>query len=128
VYTAAWPTNANGSLPMGPLDAGVVKFTTGSVAGSGQIQMTNAPSGNATTTHDYVLSTQPCDFTGVKRMLGAGTGTFRFSVSTGTVTCCRIRRTTSISVTTTSPVAWPMGDLRHLPDKSVRARTSGPIG
>ncbi len=83
VYTATWPFTANGSVPMGPLDAAVVKFTTGSSPGSGQLSMTNAPSANATTTHDYALSTQPCDFTGVKRYLGNGGPTFRFSVSGG---------------------------------------------
>jgi hypothetical protein len=84
VYTATWPFTANGSVPMGPLDAAVVKFTTGSSAGSGQLSMTNAPSANATTTHDYALSTQPCDFTGIKRYLANGGPTFRFSVTSGT--------------------------------------------
>jgi hypothetical protein len=45
--------------------------------------MINAPSAKATTTHYYVLSTQPCDFTGVKRYLGSGGPTFRFSVTSG---------------------------------------------
>ena len=83
VYTATWPFTANGSVPMGPLDAAVVKFTTGSSPGSGQLSMTNAPNANATTTHDYALSTQPCDFVGVKRYTASGGPTFRFSVSNG---------------------------------------------
>jgi hypothetical protein len=37
---------------------------------------------NAGTTHDYTLSTQPCDFgTGLKQLVGSGAPTFRLSVS-----------------------------------------------
>jgi hypothetical protein len=81
VYTAAWPSTINGSVPMGPLDAGVVKFTTGSGTGNGQISMTNAPNASVTTTHDYVLSATPCDFTGLKKFVGAGAPTIRFNIS-----------------------------------------------
>jgi hypothetical protein len=82
VFTAAWPSSQNGSVPMGPLDAGVVKFTTGSVAGTGSISL-GSGGNNAATTHDYTLSTQPCDFgTGIKRYVGAGAISFRMTVST----------------------------------------------
>jgi hypothetical protein len=81
VFTATWPSTINGSLPMGPLDAGVVKFTTGSATGNGQISMTNAPNASVTTTHDYALSATPCDFTGLKKFTGAGAPTFRFNIS-----------------------------------------------
>lgn len=81
VFTAAWPSTANGTVPMGALDAAVVKFTTGSVTGNGQITMTNAPDAMAATTHDYALSTQPCDFTGIKRFVGSGAPRFSFNVS-----------------------------------------------
>ena len=83
VYTAAWPYVANGSVPMGPLDAAVVKFTTGSAVGNGQISLSTAGN-NAGTTHDFTLSTQPCDFgPGLKRFTGSGAPTFRFSLSSG---------------------------------------------
>jgi hypothetical protein len=81
VYTATWPFSANGSVPMGALDAGVVKFTTGSAAGTGNIALSTSGN-NAGTKHDYTLSTQPCDFgTGIKRYAGAGAITFRMTVS-----------------------------------------------
>lgn len=83
VYTATWPFTQNGTVPMGPLDAAVVKFTTGSGTGDGQIAMTNAPSASTTTTHDYVLSAAPCDFTGLKKFLANGAPTFRFSIPNG---------------------------------------------
>jgi hypothetical protein len=66
---------------MGPLDAAVVQFTTGSVAGNGSVSM--ATDSSATTTHDYVLSQTPCDFTGQKQFLGRSTLNVGFSVSTG---------------------------------------------
>jgi hypothetical protein len=81
VYTATWPFNANGRLVMGPLDAAVVQFTTGSATGNGNISM--ATDSSATTTHDYVLSQTPCDFTGVKQFLGRSTASINFSVVTG---------------------------------------------
>jgi hypothetical protein len=81
VYTATWPFNANGRLLMGPLDAGVVKFTTGSGTGNGSISM--ATDSSATTTHDYALSQTPCDFTGIKQFPGRSTFSMGFSVSTG---------------------------------------------
>ncbi|MEO8566731.1 MAG: hypothetical protein ABI541_10140, partial [Betaproteobacteria bacterium] len=80
VFTATWPFTNGGTLPMGPTDAGVVKFTTGSVTGNGQISM-SSPQQTASTTHDYTLSTQPCDFVGIKQWLRAGAITMRFSVS-----------------------------------------------
>ena len=81
VFTATWPSTQNGSVPMGPLDAGVVKFTTGSATGNGQLLLSTAGN-NAGTTHDYTLSTQPCDFgPGLKRLVGAGAPTFRMTVS-----------------------------------------------
>lgn len=82
VFTATWPLTQNGTVPMGTLDAGVVKFTTGSATGSGQIQLSTSGN-NAFTTHDYTLSSQPCDFgPGIKRLVGAGAPLFRFNVST----------------------------------------------
>ena len=88
VYTATWPFTANGSVPMGPLDAAVVKFTTGSSAGYGQISMTNAPNANATTTHDYTLSDTALRLHGTRQdqpevQQPAEEPTFRFSVSNG---------------------------------------------
>jgi hypothetical protein len=80
VYTATWPFSANGTVPMGPLDAGVVKFTTGSSTGNGSIQLSTAGN-NAATTHDFALSTQACDFTGIKKYTGSGAPLFRFTVS-----------------------------------------------
>ena len=81
VYTASWPFTANGTVTMGMLDAGVVKFTTGSVTGNGNISLSTMGN-NAATTHDFTLSTQPCDFgTGIKRYPGAGAITFRMTVS-----------------------------------------------
>jgi hypothetical protein len=81
VFTTTWPITQNGTVPMGPLDAGVVKFTTGSATGSGNLLLSTAGN-NAGTTHDYTLSTQPCDFgTGIKRYVGAGAITFRMTVS-----------------------------------------------
>src|SRR6185295_1117020 len=80
VYTAIWPITQNGTVPMGPLDAAVVKFTTGSAIGNGQISMSTAGN-NAGTTHDYALSSQPCDFTGLKKFTGSGAPTFRFNIS-----------------------------------------------
>ena len=80
VLTATWPNTANAILNMGPLDAGVVKFTTGSATGNGQATL-SSPQQVATTTHDYTLSTQPCDFTGIKQWNGAGAITMRFNVS-----------------------------------------------
>lgn len=82
VLNASWPMTQNGSMPMGPLDAGVVKFTTGSVTGQGSITLSTAGN-NAATTHDYTLSASSCDFgAGIKRLVGAGAPTFRFTVST----------------------------------------------
>jgi len=80
VLTATWPNTANATLLMGPLDAGVVKFTTGSSTGSGQATL-SSPQQVATTKHDFTLSTQPCDFVGIKQWLGAGAITMRFNVS-----------------------------------------------
>jgi len=80
VFTATWPATQNGTVPMGPLDAAVVKFTTGSGTGNGQISMSTAGN-NAGTTHDYALSATPCDFTGLKKFTGSGAPTFRFNVS-----------------------------------------------
>jgi hypothetical protein len=45
--------------------------------------MTNAPSASTTTTHDYALSTTPCDFTGLKKFVANGAPTFRFSIPNG---------------------------------------------
>jgi hypothetical protein len=81
VYTATWPFSSNGTVPLGITDAAVVKFTTGSATGNGQISMTNAPNASVSTTHDYALSATPCDFTGLKKFVGAGTATFRFNIS-----------------------------------------------
>jgi hypothetical protein len=81
VFTAIWPFSANGTLALGTLDAGVVKFTTGGVTGNGTLTMGTAGN-NAVTTHDYTLSTQPCDFgPGLKRYIGAGSPQFRFNIS-----------------------------------------------
>jgi hypothetical protein len=81
VFTATWPSSQNGSVAMGTLDATVVKFTTGSATGQGSVLLST--SGNtAGTTHDFTLSTQSCDFgPGLKRFVGAGAPTFRFTVS-----------------------------------------------
>jgi hypothetical protein len=81
VFTATWPITQNGTLPMGTLDAGVVKFTTGSATGNGSITVGTAGN-NAGTHHNYVVATQPCDFTGVRQYLDAGALTIRFTVST----------------------------------------------
>jgi hypothetical protein len=81
VFTAPWPSTQNGSVPMGTLDAGVVKFTTGSATGNGSILLSTAGN-NAGTKHDYTLSAQPCDFgPGLKQFVGSGAPTFRFTVS-----------------------------------------------
>lgn len=81
VLTLSMPFDQNRTLPMGPLDAGVVKFTTGTSAGTGSILLSTAGN-NAATTHDFTLSDTPCDFgTGRKQYVGAGTTTFRASVS-----------------------------------------------
>jgi hypothetical protein len=79
-FTAPWPITQNGAMPMGPLDAGVVKFTTGSVTGSGQMIL-SSPQQVGSTTHFYALSTQPCDFVGIKQWPAAGAITIRFTVS-----------------------------------------------
>jgi hypothetical protein len=83
VYTATWPFTQNGSVPMGLLDAAVVKFTTGSAPGNGQIAMSTSGN-NAGTTHDYALSATPCDFTGLKQYTAAGAPTFRFNIGGST--------------------------------------------
>lgn len=81
VYTAAWPYNANGTMTLGTLDAGVVKFTTGSATGNGTLTMSTAGN-NAATTHDYTLSTQPCDFgPGLKRFVASGAPQWRYTIS-----------------------------------------------
>ena len=81
VLNATWPLTQNASIPMGPLDAGVVKFTTGSATGNGNITLSTSGN-NAATTHDFTMSTQPCDFgPGIKRYIGAGALTFRMTVS-----------------------------------------------
>jgi hypothetical protein len=81
VLTLTWPITQNGTVAMGPLDAGVVKFTTGSATGSGTLGLSTMGN-NAGTTHDFTLSTQPCDFgTGLKQLVGSGAPTFRLSVS-----------------------------------------------
>jgi hypothetical protein len=81
VFTAPWPITQNGTVSMGTLDAGVVKFTTGSVTGNGSILLSTAGN-NAGTKHDYTLSAQPCDFgSGLKQFVGSGAPTFRFTVS-----------------------------------------------
>jgi hypothetical protein len=81
VFTATWPYTANATLLMGVLDAGIVKFTTGSGTGTGLISLSTAGN-NAATTHDYTLSTQPCDFgPGRKQFVAAGAPAFRMTVS-----------------------------------------------
>jgi hypothetical protein len=81
VFTATWPLTQNATLSMGTLDAGVVKFTTGSGTGNGQISLSTSGN-NAGTHHNYTLSTQSCDFTsGLKQFLDSGAPMFRFTVS-----------------------------------------------
>jgi hypothetical protein len=80
VLTLGMPIDANRTLSMGVLDAGVVQFTPASGSTSGQITVSNAGN-NATTHHDFVLSSQPCDFVGIKQFINSGAPTIRFTVS-----------------------------------------------
>lgn len=81
VLTLGMPIDANRTLPMGVLDAGVVQFTPVSSSTAGQIILSTA--GNqAGTHHDFTLSSQPCDFgTGIKLLADSGAPTFRFTIS-----------------------------------------------
>jgi hypothetical protein len=89
VLTMNWPNwFSNQALSMGPLDAGVVVFTTGATTSSsptaaGQFYATAAPDANPSTTHDFSLSTVPCDFGGpatLKSLTGAGTAKIGFVI------------------------------------------------
>ena len=117
---------------MGVADASVVKFTTGSAQGSGQIVLSTAGN-NAGTTHDYTLSTQPCDFgTGLKSFPGAGAPTIRFTVSSTPGTYPKVLPNTTYYINIrNSPVSGVLVDgcdLRPVPDKSDRPAVSGAIG
>ena len=61
VLVMNWPNwVSNQKIPMGLLDAGVLKFTTGSTTGTGTLYETSG-SGNPAA-HDATLSATPCDF------------------------------------------------------------------
>ena len=86
VITMNWGALAtNLNAPMGPLDATVVKFTTGPNATTGRLVASNSPNANPSTTHDFVLSATPCDFgdtgTAIKTQLGAGSAALGFSIA-----------------------------------------------
>ncbi|MEP6997965.1 MAG: hypothetical protein ABI900_09960 [Betaproteobacteria bacterium] len=77
----------NQIAPMGPLDATVVKFTTGSVVTTGRFTATNSPAANASTKHDYTLSATACDFgKGLKQQADAGTSAIGFTINDPTRT------------------------------------------
>ena len=81
VLTLTWPFTGNARLAMGPLDAGVVVFTTGSNTGTGGITLSTAGN-NAATHHDYTLSDTACDFgTGRKQLVDTGAPQFGFKIT-----------------------------------------------
>ncbi len=90
VMTMNWPNwLANQNASMGPVDATVLVFTTGSTissspSASGQFYATPAPNANASTTHDFTLSTVPCDFgglaTSLKTLTSTGTAKIGFVI------------------------------------------------
>jgi hypothetical protein len=90
VVTMNWPNwTPNNVAPMGPLDATVLKFTTGATTSRdnrtvGQFTATNSPTANPSTKHDYTLSTASCDFGGnpttLKSQLNAGTSQLAFTI------------------------------------------------
>ncbi|MGH8713551.1 MAG: hypothetical protein ACREYB_06060 [Casimicrobiaceae bacterium] len=67
VVTATWPNwpNPTGGLkmPMGPLDALVVKFTTGPTGSSQTGKLILFSGSGQDSAHDAMVSTTPCDFT-----------------------------------------------------------------
>ena len=84
VFTINWPWTVNNQLAMGPLDATVVKFTTGpsTAATTGHFTATDSPAANASTKHDYTLSATACDFgPGLKRQVGTGTAQIGFAIN-----------------------------------------------
>ena len=81
VLTATWPQTFNARLSMGPLDAGVVAFTTGSNTGIGSITLSTAGN-NAATHHDFTLSDTPCDFgPGRRQFVDTGAPQFGFRIT-----------------------------------------------
>jgi hypothetical protein len=80
VLVLGMPIDSNRTLNMGVLDAGVVQFTPSAGNTTGQIILSTAGN-NAATHHDFVLSSQPCDFVGIKAFVNAGAPTIRFTIS-----------------------------------------------
>jgi hypothetical protein len=85
VTTLNWGSwTANNVLTMGPLDATVVKFTTGPslTPTIGHYVATAGPNSNASSRHDFTLSATPCDFgPGLKRQGNAGSSTIGWAQS-----------------------------------------------
>ena len=103
VITMAMPFDTNRTLSMGTLDAGVVQFTPTSLSSGSHIILSTA--GNqAGTHHDFVLSSQPCDFVGIKAQMDSGAPRFNFSVTQtgGTGNVLKLGQTNYINVRNTA--------------------------